>query len=62
MLTIQKCRQLLSKTGETLTDEQVREVRDLLYLYADIAIQNYFENDDKQSDEEGRNHGSRKQR
>jgi hypothetical protein len=35
-LSIEHCRKVLNKDGHTYTDEQVKQIRDLLYTFAHI--------------------------
>jgi len=36
MLSIEECKKTLNKDGITYTDEQVKEIREFLYILADI--------------------------
>ncbi|MCG8321183.1 MAG: hypothetical protein MI921_16890 [Cytophagales bacterium] len=38
MLSIEDCRKILEKHGEIHTDEEIREIRDILYLFAEHQI------------------------
>jgi len=38
MLSIEHCRKLLEKYGKKYTDQQIQEIREKLYLFADIQI------------------------
>lgn len=38
MLTIQECRKALNKGEKTYSDEQIRQIRDLLWMYAEIQV------------------------
>jgi len=39
MLSITKCKQILNKSGINYTDEEVKKIRTVLYLFAEIEIQ-----------------------
>lgn len=38
-ISISKCRRLLGKEAEGLTDEQIEEIRDAQYQFAELAFQ-----------------------
>ena len=42
VLTIEKCREILSRTNNELSDQQIEEIRDLLSAIADVTIQTYL--------------------
>ena len=58
MLTIEKCKQLLEDSENTYTDEEVQQIRDLLSLLSEIAMENYYhednENEKSSLDEQGK--------
>lgn len=41
-MTIEECRKYLEDGGD-MTDEQVEEIRNALYEFADLALESYFE-------------------
>lgn len=44
MLSIEKCKKLLQEKGTKYTDEQVKEIRDLLYKLGRIDFSHYQQN------------------
>ena len=45
MLSIEHCRKRLEKYGKKYTDDQIREIRDALYLFAKCQIKDMKEQD-----------------
>ncbi len=41
MLSISKCKEILSGSGEKYSDEDIKKVRDFLYLLARFEYQHY---------------------
>lgn len=41
MLSLEQCRKMLGETGTNLTDTQIIELRDLLYLFAKAFISDF---------------------
>jgi len=41
MLSLEQCRKVLGETGTNLTDAQIIELRDLLYLFAKVFISDF---------------------
>lgn len=41
MLSLEKCKEILGETGKSLTDAQIAELRDLLYLFAKVFISDF---------------------
>jgi len=46
MISINECRQILESTGKKYGDSEVKLLRDLLYLLAEIEHKNFKENYD----------------
>lgn len=44
MLSIEKCKKILTKNGANYNDEQVKEIRELLYKLGRIDFMNYQSN------------------
>lgn len=40
MLTIEECRKILNKDGIEYTEEEIREIRDVLILFTELSIEN----------------------
>lgn len=38
MLSIDKCRKILEQHGEKHTDQEIKQIRDVLYLFANYQI------------------------
>ena len=50
MPTIEKCKKILEKNGETYTSEEVEKIKKLLYDLADLEFDNYkLKNNEKES-------------
>jgi len=43
MLNIEECRKVLGDTANNMTDEEIKEVRDSLYVMAELALDTYIE-------------------
>lgn len=43
MFTIEKCREVLGYTAIDMSDEQITELRDSLYVLGEMALDQYFE-------------------
>ena len=41
MLNLEKCKKTLQQNGQTYTDEQVKQIRDLLYKIGNLDYQIY---------------------
>ncbi len=41
MLNLEKCKKLLQENGQTYTDEQVKQIRDLLYKIGNLDYHIY---------------------
>ncbi len=41
-LSIERCRELLGEDGKTLSDQQIEELRDDLYILVDSTLDNLF--------------------
>jgi hypothetical protein len=41
MLNLEKCKKTLQQNGQTYTDEQVKQIRDLLYKLGNLDYQIY---------------------
>ena len=38
MLSIERCREILKEYGKELTNEEIKQIRETLYLFAEIQI------------------------
>ena len=38
MISIERCREILGKYGKELTNEEIKQIRETLYLFAEIQI------------------------
>ena len=38
MLSIERCKEILGKYGKELTNEEIKRIRETLYLFAEIQI------------------------
>jgi len=47
MLSIEHCRKRLEKYGKKYTDEQINQIRDKLYFFADLQINHSKEKKDE---------------
>ncbi len=58
MLSIEKCKEVLGNEYAAYTDAEILEIRDLLSLLTEIAIENYYhednENEKSSPDEQGK--------
>ncbi len=43
MLSIEKCREILEDNATNMSDEQITELRDSLYVLGETALDDYFE-------------------
>lgn len=44
MLSLSECRKILGKKYENCTDQQIKQIRDWVYLIADLQIQGLAKN------------------
>jgi len=44
MLSIEKCKKILNKKEKKYTDEQIKKLRNFLYILAEIDYNNFKEN------------------
>jgi hypothetical protein len=47
MLSIERCKEILKENGLKLNDEQVKEVREFLYIIANIENKYYNKTEEK---------------
>ena len=47
MLSIKACRKCLSDYAKNLTDSEVETIRDLMYQFANVVVQDYLNNGSK---------------
>jgi hypothetical protein len=47
MISIENCRKELGKPAEGMSDERVKEVRDSIERFVEIALDDYFDSFDK---------------
>lgn len=40
-LSIEVCRKILNKTKEEMTDQEIKEINELLYQMAKVLVKNY---------------------
>lgn len=41
MLSIEACRKILGKSNEEMTDQEIKEIQELLYQMAEVLVKNY---------------------
>ncbi len=41
MLSVEACRKILGKTKEEMTDQEIKEIQELLYQMAKVLVKNY---------------------
>lgn len=41
MLSVDACRKILGKTKEEMTDQEIKEIQELLYQMAKVLVKNY---------------------
>ena len=41
MLSVDACRKFLGKTKEEMTDQEIKEIQELLYQMAKVLVKNY---------------------
>jgi hypothetical protein len=49
MLNLEKCKKILQQTGKTYTDEQVKQIRHLLYKLGNLDYQLFIEHKKKKN-------------
>ena len=49
MLSIERCTQILNDRKRKYSEEEILELRDLLTLFANIAIETYYVDNEQQS-------------
>jgi hypothetical protein len=53
VITIKKCKKVLEKNGDKYTDEQVKQISDLLKEFASLSVNEYHK---AKHDEKSHNH------
>ena len=54
-ISVFKCKEILNKNGNKYTDEEIKEIRDFLYVLVDINKEQYNWNNQKTKNESSNN-------
>lgn len=47
MLSLEKCKQILNQKGKKYTDDQVKEIRNMMYQLAELMLKAKIKNDEQ---------------